>query len=200
MTGAALPRRLTLNVPEGGATTALVVEEEHGLLTLVLPAPGTDAPLPDRCAVTLEFTTGRGLHQLIGTAYRDRRRGIVQFVPQGEVEVLQRRDHVRVEIVAQTTLAPGDPWDPTLRGYTLNASGNGLLVAVPGELEVGQRLRLDLQLPGHLRPVEMLARVARSNDRLKALAIDVIDAADQDVLIRCLFARQRQALKERYGR
>lgn len=167
---------------------------EELLLVLMLDAreplrPGEVVP------TTVEYAGPRGLVRIEGrgtVVTHD----LVRFHLAGAVDVLQRRDFVRVPVVRPLALArlraDGTPgaWVETL---TANLSGNGLLAAGPETLGAGEEVRFRLHLPDG-EPIEGRGRVARLTDEgRRAIAIEELDRDGRRRLVRFVFECERIA-------
>ena len=154
--------------------------------------------LGDASPMVVGFTGPRGLVQLEGRgtiATHD----VVRFHHEGAVDVVQRRDFVRVRAVRPLELArirpdgqPG-PWTET---YTVNVSGNGLLAAGPDTLRIGDAVLFRIALDDRAGepPLEGRGRVARVGDGGQpGIAIEEIDRDARRHLIRFIFEQERKA-------
>jgi hypothetical protein len=108
----------------------------------------------------------------------------------------QRRDFARVDVALPVTMVPNGFRVGWLNGFARNMSANGLLVAGAGALELGDKLRVRLELQDeHL--IDLLARVVRADDwGLRGLRLEDLDEHVRDQLVRYVFERQRRALAE----
>ncbi|HEU4703130.1 MAG TPA: PilZ domain-containing protein [Conexibacter sp.] len=152
--------------------------------------------LGDASPMVVEFPAPRGLVRLEGrgaVVAQD----LVHFHHEGAVDVVQRRDFVRVAAVRPVELArvggddkPGD-WIATL---TVNVSGNGLLVAGPDTLEAGAVVLFRLRAIDGEPPIEGRGRVARiADDGQRGIAIEQIDGDARRQLVRFVFEQERIA-------
>jgi len=168
---------------------------EEIVLVLILDTRGRLTPgevLPTR----IEFAGGRGLVRLEGRGTVEAN-DLVRFHLDGAIEVLQRRDFVRVHVVRPLALAPvaadgaAGPWIDTL---TANVSGNGLLAAGPETLVLGDRVRFRLHAVEGEPPIEGRGHVARICDGgHRALAIEELDGDGRRRLVRFIFECERVA-------
>lgn len=152
--------------------------------------------LGDASPMTIEYPAPRGLVRLEGrgtVATHD----LVRFHRDGAVDVVQRRDFVRVRVVRQLALAcvgeDGAPaeWVDTL---TVNVSGNGLLAAGPESLDVGDAVAFRLTAADDEPPIEGRGRVARLGDGgQRGIAIEEIDRDARRQLVRFVFEQERIA-------
>ncbi|MBS1869727.1 MAG: PilZ domain-containing protein [Actinobacteria bacterium] len=155
--------------------------------------------LGDAAPMWVEFPAPRGLVRLEGrgtVVARD----LVHFHHEGAVDVVQRRDFVRVGTVRPLELArvgaddaPGD-WNGTL---TVNVSGNGLLAAgwaSVDALDVGALVAFRLRAVDGEPPIEGRGRVARvGDDGRRGIAIEQIDRDARRQLVRFVFEQERIA-------
>jgi len=144
----------------------------------------------------VEFPAPRGLVRLEGhgtVVAHD----LVHFHHEGAVDVVQRRDFVRVPAVrpVQVARVGGDDrpgaWIGTL---TVNVSGNGLLVAGPDTLDVGAVVAFRLLAIEDEPPIEGRGRVARvGDDGQRGIHIERIDRDARRQLVRFVFEQERIA-------
>jgi PilZ domain len=164
-------------------------------VVLMLDARRTLA-LGDAAPMWVEFPAPRGLVRLEGrgtVVAHD----LVHFHHEGAVDVVQRRDFVRVGAIRPVELArvggddrPGD-WIGTL---TVNVSGNGLLVAGPDTLDVGAVVIFRLLAIEGEPPIEGRGRVARIGaDGQRGIAIEQIGRVARGQLVRFVFEQERIA-------
>lgn len=111
----------------------------------------------------------------------------------------QRRAHARVDVVRPVAIIPDGFTVGWLNGTTRNVSAGGLLVAGADALEHGDRLRVRIELDREDDLLDLLARVARAEDRygLRGLRLEGVGAAERERIVRYVFARQREALSRR---
>lgn len=177
-----------------GARVTRVTADEV-VLVLMLDArdplhPGDVAPM------RIEFPGPRGLVSLEGrgtVATYD----LVRFHLLGAVDVVQRRDFVRVQVVRPLALAAvrdDGALGPWAEGLTVNVSGNGILAAGPETLMAGDEVCFRLDAVNGEPPIEGRARVARiGDDGARALAIEELTREARQRLIRFIFERERIA-------
>lgn len=106
--------------------------------------------------------------------------------------LVQRRAHVRVDAVIPVAIRGGGVGPTWVHAVTLNLSGGGFLVAGPEALRAGDHFDFHLS-PGENRErIHGRGRVVRELPAgQRAVEIDDIDRADQELLIRYVFERQR---------
>ncbi len=152
--------------------------------------------LGDASPMWVEFPAARGLVRLEGNGTVVAH-DLIHFHHEGAVDVVQRRDFVRVGAVRPVELArvggddkPGD-WSGTL---TVNVSGNGLLVAGPDTLDAGAVVAFRLHANEGEPPIEGRGRVARiGDDGQRGIAIERIDGDARRQLVRFVFEQERIA-------
>lgn len=180
-----------LTAGDGTTVPVDVRGTEEGILLVMLADPGERFGEPDQ-GLTLESFSSRGLVRLHGRTERVDR-GMVRFYVDGEPDVVQRRQFVRVVAPQRVTLddAFGQPVDT----QSVNLSGGGMLVSGPDTLELDDEISFRLFLDEEEPPVSGVGRVVRaSGDRQRAIVFEHISSADRDRLIHFIFDRQRAAL------
>jgi hypothetical protein len=196
-------RRLTIGQHvdvEGSSlarTRARVEERDEEAIVLGLAVV---PPEPLRAQpVTIAFTAEGGLFRVAGDAEpADGARDLLRVLPAGELERLQRREHVRAEAVRPATVefGPGEAIDT----WTLNVSAGGVLLAGPARLRVGDSVWVRLRLRDGTPPIAVEGRVARETpEGFRAVRIEAILQQDREMLVRYVFQREREARRTRDG-
>lgn len=180
-----------------GARVTRVTPEE---IVLVLMLDARDPLHPgDVFPMSIEYPGPRGLVCLEGrgtVATYD----LVRLHLEGAVDIVQRRDFVRVQVVRPLRIAPIQPdggvgeWVESL---TVNVSGNGVLSAGwPGAdaAELGDEVCFRIDVGGGEPPIEGRGRVARkAADGARAIAIEELAREARQRLVRFIFERERIA-------
>jgi hypothetical protein len=190
---------------EGGETASAIVEriDEHSiLLALVVTAHHPALPGQYR-PTTLEFTTARGIARVHGEmAGEDDSGDLLRFRLTGEEEIDQRRQFARVDVARPVALRVIDPERPPeedqgwVDTYTVNLSGNGLLLAGPESLERGDTIEFRLSLGEGANKVPGRARIVRADySGTRAATIVKIAADDRERVIHFIFERERISRK-----
>jgi hypothetical protein len=170
---------------------------EHELtIVLMLDARRTLA-LGDASPMWVEFPAPRGLVRLEGSgtvATHD----LVRFHHAGAVDVVQRRDFVRVRVVRPLAIARitanGTPEPEWTQALTVNVSGNGLLASGPETLAVGDEVVFRMTVDEGEPAIEGRGRVARiGDDGQRGIAIEQIDREARGQLVRFIFEQERIA-------
>jgi PilZ domain len=181
----------TLTTPAGEELPVRTFERGEEVVLVVL-VNMDDEHLSDSVeSARLEYTSRRGLIKLRGEAvFEDP--SLVRFRPNGDAEVLQRRDFVRVHTPHPVTVESAD--DRRRRVHTVDLSGGGMLLADEETLDVDQTIRFAISIVTTELPIEGIARVVRiREDGKRALMFEQIDEHDRQRLIRFVFECMRTA-------
>jgi hypothetical protein len=176
---------------------ARVTRIADGEVVLVLMLDARDPlQLGEVAEMAMEFAGPRGLVRIEGhgsvAAY-----DVVRLKLADAVEVVQRRDFVRVRAVRPMALAPLDEdgrtgdWIDTL---TVNVSGNGILAAGPDTLPIDTPVRFKVRVREGEPPIEGSGRIARTSDAgHRGIAIEQLSDEDRRRLVAFIFERERIA-------
>jgi c-di-GMP-binding flagellar brake protein YcgR len=146
----------------------------------------------------LEYTSMRGVIRMRGEATFEQR-SLVRFHVQGDAEVIQRREFVRVHTPQPVTLGP-PPEDAGLHARTVDLSGGGMLLTGADGLGPGDRVRFRMRLGEDTATIGGVARVVRiREDGKRALMFEQIDEGDRQRLIRFVFQILRTARAKTRG-
>jgi c-di-GMP-binding flagellar brake protein YcgR len=187
-------QRLGIHVPEWNARlVSEVLDAGVGTLTIAFPSDGrSDFDLPAGVALALEWVNPRGLVRVEGRSVgRSDGSGVVVRLS-GAPEVVQRRDYVRANTVADLVVTPVDGLTMPATGVTIDISGGGLQASLPGlNVGVDDRVRLELEIPEETA-VEADARVTRvPTPHTFCFIFEQIDPREQERLIKFVFQRLR---------
>lgn len=181
-----------LTVGDGQTVPVSVAEDDDGIVLLVMLADPGPALDERPSGLVLEAITQRGLVRMRGTARRETP-GLVRFEVDGDPEVVQRRQFVRV--IAPQRVILDDACGTVAETHSLNISGGGMLVIGPDDLEIGTEVLFSIFLSEKEPPVKGLGRVVRAaDDKQRAIVFQDISRVDRDRLIHFIFDRQRAAL------
>lgn len=172
------------------------VTAEEIVVVLMLVDRRHPLTLGDASPMIVEFPAPRGLVRLEGrgtVATQD----LVRFHHEGAVDIVQRRDFVRVRVVRPLAIArigedgmPGE-WVDAL---TVNVSGNGLLASGPEHLTVGDEVAFRLTPSDGESPLAGRGRIARiGDDGQRGIAIEELDRDARRQLVRFVFEQERIA-------
>lgn len=150
----------------------------------------------------LESAGARGIVRTPGNAELVEA-NLLRFVLESSVELVQRREFVRV-VAAKRLVLEDDDGDVVAEGLTVDISGGGMLVQLPRSAEVPMHttlfFSLYLGLTDYDDQVNGTAQVMRRSDENQvALEFEHISHRDQERLIRFVFERQRVALRVTRG-
>ena len=191
---------VVLTLPSLGRLPARIESCRDGRLELALfVRPETPIPWLESKEAEVECVGRLGIYRLTGivSAEGGLRDAAVTLLVDGDAELTQRRDFVRVDATM-----PVRVWTNAgvVDTFATNVSGGGFCVAGPESLEIGDGIAFALRLPGDQR-VEGKARVVRDSERgMKGCAIEDVDDAGRELLVRFTFDRQRDELKRGLSR
>lgn len=179
-----------------GRVSRVTGKEIVVVLMLVDARRGGGIRLGDASPMVVEYPAPRGLVRLEGSgtvAAQD----LVRFHHEGAVDVVQRRDFVRVRVVRPLAIAPlgedGTPGEWT-EALTVNVSGNGLLASGPETVAVGDAVAFRLTPDDGEAPIAGRGRVARiGDDGQRGIAIEQLDRDARRQLVRFVFEQERIA-------
>ena len=192
-----LNRLVTLSIPGLEELSVKVARKGEDFTELTL-AKQPQNPLAEleRSQALLEFVTEDGMFRMLGMM---RLQGeAIRFEHQGRVQLLQRRAHVRTELIAMVVMT-GDG-GPAQRGMTLNLSGGGLLLRGLAGVDVGSELAFDLRLDLLPARIQGRCKVVRvTPEGFHGVMFTEIDEDDRDKLVRFAFQRENAARQARFG-
>ena len=181
----------TLTTPTGEAVPVRTFERGEEVVLVVLVNLEDERENDSVDAASLEYTSRRGLIKLRGEAvFEDP--SLIRFHPDGDAEVLQRRDFVRVHTPHPVTVE--SETEGRWRVHTVDLSGGGMLLADDETLAVDQTIRFTISIVTTELPIEGIARVVRiREDGKRALMFEQIAEHDRQRLIRFVFECMRTA-------
>jgi hypothetical protein len=179
--------------PSGASIDALVKDAATNSFLLRLDAGESDPLelLADR-QVSLEFTNRRGVCRVIGDASAAPGPGALRVNATGTIELIQRRDYVRVEAFVPVTYKPDGPDGWTATAHTLDVSGGGFRIAEAEGLRLGDMRRFTIELGEGEDAVEAIASAVREagEGSFGMRFVEVLERERQRV-VRWVFARER---------
>ena len=181
----------TLTTPTGEEVPVRTFERGEEVVLVVLVNLDDERESDSVDAARLEYTSRRGLIKLRGEAvFEDP--SLIRFHPDGDAEVLQRRDFVRVHTPHTVTVE--SETEGRRRVHTVDLSGGGMLLADDETLGVDQTIRFAISIVTTEVPIEGIARVVRiREDGKRALMFEQIAEHDRQRLIRFVFECMRTA-------
>jgi hypothetical protein len=146
----------------------------------------------------LESAGSRGIVRTPGAAELVEA-NLLRFVLDDSVELVQRREFVRV-IAAKRLVLEDEDGDVVTEGLTVDISGGGMLLQLPRSADLPSEgllfFSLYLGLTDYDDQVNGAVRVVRKHgDNKVAVAFEHISHHDQERLVRFVFERQRVALR-----
>jgi hypothetical protein len=172
------------------------VTDAEIVVVLMLVDVRNPLTLGDASPMTIEYPAPRGLVRLEGrgtVATHD----LVRFHHEGAIDIVQRRDFVRVRVVRPLAIAlVGDDGTPGewVDALTVNVSGNGLLASGPDAVGVGDAVAFRLTATDGEPPIAGHGRVARiGDDGQRGIAIEQLDRDSRRQLVRFVFEQERIA-------
>ena len=192
---------VTVHIPGVEDVPAKVLGRGEGFTELKFTARSQTAPQTlEQTQVFLEFVTDEGMWRMLGTmSVRAAEQGdALRFQHTGRTQLLQRRAHVRTDLIAMIIFTP-DGAKPQ-RGMTLNVSGGGALVRGLAGVGVGDEVAFDLRLD--LLPARSQGRckiVRQTPDGMHGIQFTEIDEGDRDKVVRFAYQRENAARMARFG-
>src|SRR3954451_20804313 len=187
---------VTISVPELEELVAVVEEAMDDALLVELVKAGAE-PLPQvgpSRDVVIRHETPLGIFEARGSVTPRAPGGRkLEFQPDHDPSVIQRREHARVQAELPVTLARAPDVDERLTARTVNVSGGGVMVRGVSGFEVGERVSVVLWLDDGARPLETPARIVRDVEQgVVGVLFDLIDEPARERLIHYVFERQRE--------
>ena len=196
MKGLEVGQNVYVMTPAGAAINASVHDVSGDVLDLELYS-GMRDPMERLAgqAVSVQFASRRGICRVDGQANRSKR-GItaMHFEATSKVQIVQRRDYVRVDVALPVTYEPMGASGWTAETNTLNISAGGFLLSEPEGLRLGEQMHFTIDLGGEEEPLVVWGEAVRETSG-GALGIQFLQLSDKDRerLVRWVFARERLA-------
>lgn len=183
--------RGTLTTASGHALPVSTFDRGNEDVVLVaIPDAGDALAVQAPDEATLEYASARGMIRLHGEAVLERP-SLIRFHAEGDPQLVQRRQFVRVTTPQRVTL---DPAPDASAAHTVDLSGGGMLLHGAPALAPGDRVGFEIRLGGDPTPIVGVAEVVRADEHgRRALAFERIGEADREALIRFVFACLRVA-------
>ena len=194
--------RDALKLPKRGTAVTLVrasgehiqarVAESDGESLLVGVMFRTERPLHQGSLqdIVLEYASHRGRVRVRGTVTLQDR-DLLRFRELCSVEVLQEREYVRVRATRPVMVCTGGS-QGTIRSYSVDLSGGGMLLAGPSTLKIGEQVQFRLITTPGSAPITGTGTVVRTDARgHRAISFEDIADSNQRRLVRFIFDCQR---------
>jgi hypothetical protein len=190
MKGPGIGQSVHVIPPSGAALDAHV--KDAGASTMLLRLEGESDLLPGN-SVAIEFTNDRGICRLPGTAH-PAGGSVLRVDATGKVELIQRRDYVRVEAFVPVVYQPLGPEGWTITAHTLDVSGGGFRIADAENLRLGDMMSFTLELGEDEEPLRAVATAVRETGEggFGMKFVELLES-ERARLIRWVFARERLA-------
>jgi c-di-GMP-binding flagellar brake protein YcgR len=181
--------------PSGASIDARVKDTGDSTLLLRLEDGEHDPiALLSQNDVSVEFTNERGVCRILGTAQAAGEDSALRVDASGTIELVQRRDYVRVEVFIPVTYQPIGPDGWTVTAHTLDVSGGGFRLAEAEALRLGDAMRFTLELGEGEEPLHAVATAVReAGDAIFGMRFVEILERERQRLVRWIFTRERVA-------
>jgi hypothetical protein len=193
--GPELGQRVRVIAPSGVPIDARVEGGwDASYLLGISTGDGDPVPLLAEKPVDLEFTNRRGVCRIAGVAHAADGPRALRVDTSGGVELIQRRDYVRVEAYVPVTYQPLGPGGFTVTAHTRDVSGGGIQLAEAEALRLGETLPLTVELGEGDESVDVVGEVVREiGERGFGVRFVKIDPKERQRVIRWVFSRERLA-------
>jgi hypothetical protein len=194
--GPGIGQAVHLIAPSGATLSARVKDMSTTSFLLRLDLSETSDPfeLVGDKRVSIEFTNQRGVCRIVGTAERAPGGSGLRVDATGTIELIQRRDYVRVEAFVPVTYHPDGPEGWVATAHTLDVSGNGLQITSAEGLLLGDMRRFTIELGEGEDDVHAVAAAVReAGEDSFGMRFVEIRERDRQRLVRWVFARERLA-------
>jgi hypothetical protein len=144
-------------------------------------------------SVAVQYITRRGVCRIDGVAHRTKEAGALRIDHTGQVELIQRREFVRIDAMVPVTYQPMGPSGWTAETTTINVSGGGFMISGREGLRDNEVCTFTLHLDGEREagPLECDGQVVRETAGGLGIQITTIEEDERERLIRWVFARER---------
>jgi hypothetical protein len=144
-------------------------------------------------SVAIQYVTRRGVCRIDGVAHRTKEAGAIRVDHTGQVELIQRREFVRIDAMVPVTYLPMGVGGWTAETTTINVSGGGFMISGREGLRMDETCSFTLHLDGEREagPLECDGQVVRETAGGLGISVTVIEEEERERLIRWVFARER---------
>ena len=182
-------------IAPNGASVSAIANKVDADATIVefLRSQGDVASELANGSVALQYVTRRGVCRIDGVAHRAKEAGAIRVDHTGKVELIQRREFVRIDAMVPCTYQPMGPTGWTAETTTINVSGGGFMISGREGLRDGEITTFTLHLDGEREAGELAVdgQVVRETPGGLGIQIVNIDEEERDRLSRWVFARER---------
>lgn len=143
--------------------------------------------------VAVQYTNRRGICRIDGAAHRTNGIAVLRVEHTGKVQLIQRREFVRVDAIVPVSYKPIGVTGWTAETTTTNVSGGGFMISGREGLRIDQVMEFTLGLDGDREagPLDVVGQVRRETPGGLGIEITQIDERERERLIRWVFARER---------
>lgn len=144
-------------------------------------------------SVAIQYVTRRGVCRIDGVAHRTKEPGAIRIDHTGKVELIQRREFVRIDAMIPVTYQPMGRTGWTAETSTINVSGGGFMISGREGLRDGEVCTFTLHLDGEREAGELVCdgQVMRETPGGLGISITLIEEEERERLIRWVFERER---------
>jgi hypothetical protein len=182
-------------IAPNGASINGRVREVGGEATVIEFLHGQTNPAAELASgsVAVQYTNRRGICRIDGVAHRTDLEGSIRVNHTGNVDLIQRREFVRIDAMVPVTYQPNGPSGVTAETTTTNVSGGGFMISGREGLNIDDEMTFTLHLDGEREagPVEIDGKVVRETRGGLGIKIAAIEEEERERLIRWIFARER---------
>lgn len=185
------PRPVTVAMPNGDRLPGRVADKERDELLVLLMVPAKAAFGPTQLRdIVLELSGSKGLVRLKGEVTPEQR-DMLRFRDIHALDVLQRREYVRVKAVRTVLVTLPGSYAP-VESCSVDISGGGMLLGGLDHVKIGEQVSFRLTTDPDGPQITGCGRVVRCDPNgQRAITFDAISDGDRRRLIRFVFERQR---------
>ena len=180
--------------PTGASISAHALEVDSDAAVLeFLRSQGDVADELANGSVAIQYVTRRGVCRIDGVAHRTKEPGALRVDHTGQVELIQRREFVRIDAMIPVAYLPLGKGGWVAETTTINVSGGGFMISGREGLRDGEVTEFTLHLDGEREAGELVCdgQVVRETAGGLGIQITAIEEDERDRLIRWVFARER---------
>jgi hypothetical protein len=144
-------------------------------------------------SVAIQYVTRRGVCRIDGVAHRAKVEGAIRVNHTGSVELIQRREFVRIDAMIPVRYLPLGKGGWTAETTTINVSGGGFMISGREGLRMDEVCEFTLDLDGEREsgPLVVDGQVVRETAGGLGIQIVAIEEDERERLIRWVFSRER---------
>ena len=182
-----------------GASIVARVREADETSTLLSFEENENSPVSALAGghVAIQYTNRRGVCRVDGAAGRPQGVTLLRVEHTSEVQLIQRREFVRVDAILPVTYRPMGMTGWTAETTTINVSGGGFMISGRQALRMDQVMEFTITLDGDKEqgPLDVVGKVVREMPGGLGIEITQIEERERERLIRWVFARERLSMQ-----